>query len=125
MQDNIYTFLMFELDTINDEFSHESQVAHQACVLFSCASPIPETFFRLYSSNLDIDDNTLNNAIAYFAGSGFLDITCDCDRDASLCDIQQFYSGPYYDAGCVARKMTPGFHSQVNEEIEALSSEIL
>jgi hypothetical protein len=66
---------------ITEEFDNPSQIAHEICLLLSVDGlPIPETFFKLYTANLDIEPSILYNAVAYFSGAGFLNIACDCYR---------------------------------------------
>lgn len=75
-----YNFLMFELESINDfGFEDPNQIAFEVCLLLAInKDSLPESFLKLYTSVLTIDNELIKNALAYFCGSGFLQVECDC-----------------------------------------------
>jgi hypothetical protein len=99
--ESLYHFLMDELDLVNEEFDNPSQAAHEVCVLLSVdGHSVPETFYRLYTANINIEEFCLINAVAYFTGAGILDVQCDCsDTDKPLCDIANIKNTDFYHAG--------------------------
>lgn len=99
--DDIYNFLMFDLNNISDEFDDANQAAHEVCLLLSVdTTGLPETFYRLYTSSLSIDTEIIRNATAFFVGAGFLNIHCDCEGfDKAYCDILTVENNEFYDIG--------------------------
>lgn len=99
--DDIYNFLMFDLYQITEEFDSPHQAAHEACILFSVDSQgLPETFYNLYISKIDIAPEIMKNATAFFTGAGFLNVHCDCEAsDKPYCDIAGISSNEFYDLG--------------------------
>lgn len=99
--ESYYNFLMYELKDIEEELQDPSLIAHEVCLLFSLqGNSIPETFYRLYISNLSTDYVLLYNALSYFTGCGWLTVECDCSsEDKSLCDIHGIPESAFYDKG--------------------------
>lgn len=118
---------MFELNDIVDEFESDTDIAHQTCVLLSLVSPVPESFFRLYTAHLGVDPTTLFNAVSYFRGCKKLDIACDCSKhDSMVCDLNPIYIeySSFYEEGTKAMVAYDGHYSRICNEISSLSAEI-
>ena len=74
-----YSFLAMELGSASEDFPDPSECAHEICKVLSLSEgSIPETSYRLYTSNVSIDYTTMYNASALFSGARFLNIECDC-----------------------------------------------
>lgn len=125
--ESLYHFLMDELNSVTEEFENPSQAAHEVCVLLSVDGlPVPETFYRLYTAKLDIEEMYLINAVAYFAGAGLLDVQCDCcDEDKALCDLANIKNTDFYYAGFRDGVENPDRIELVSQHINQLRGYLL
>lgn len=121
-----YNFLMFELKEIEEEFDIPSQIAHEICLLLSLENnSIPESFFRLYVSNLDTEYSILYNAAAYFTGARFLKIECDCsESDKMICDLHSVSESAFYDIGVDDFKNKTTKWQKINQSIRMIRTSI-
>lgn len=96
-----YNFLAFNLNEVTTEFEHPSQAAHEMCLLLSVdKTGIPETFYRMYISAVDLPEELIINASAFFIGSKFLKVICDCDSsDKTFCEIYNIQENAFYEMG--------------------------
>lgn len=100
--EDFYQYLMLEMaDDINSQWDHEYHRAHELCFLLSLDSkPVPETFFRIYASNIACENAVIENALAFFSGLGLLDVNCDCHpEDKVICDIHMIEESPFFTRG--------------------------
>ena len=121
-----YNFLMFELKDIEEEFDIPSQIAHEICLLLSVEKNfVPESFFRLYVSNLETDYSVLYNAVAYFSGADFLEIECDCaESDKILCDLNSVSESAFYEIGAEDFANTTYKWEKINKSIQMIRTSI-
>jgi len=98
-----YSFLAMELGSACEDFSTPSECAHEICKVLSLSDgSIPETSYRLYTSNITIDYGTMYNAAALFSGAEFLQIDCDClGSDAEECEYSEenIVLSPFFNFG--------------------------
>lgn len=100
--ENFYEYLMLEMaGQINEEWDHEYHRAHELCFLLSLdGHPVPETFFRMYSSNVECDMAIIENALAFFSGLGLLSVPCDCaSGDKVICEYHLIEESPFFLRG--------------------------
>lgn len=112
-----FEWLLDDLSEVIEEFEDDSARAHQVMVILSAVDgEIPETFYRLYTDQLNIDQEFLRNALAYFSGIGEITVECDCeDCDKSLCDIHGLDANVFYDFGKNSIGKTPVWYATRNE----------
>ncbi len=118
-------FLLEGLAEVVDYFPDHSHRAHEVCKVLSIGSPIPETYFRLYTENIDIDENTFYNAVAYFSGIGELKIVCDCYEDHNLCSIFTIEQTIMFDIGVAAKIAENGDYLSICAELAGLREEVV
>lgn len=98
-----YSFLAMELGSASEDFPDPSECAHEICKILSLSEgSIPETSYRLYTSNVPIPYVTMYNAAALFSGAEFLQIDCDClGSDAEQCEFNDdnIVLSPYFRFG--------------------------
>jgi hypothetical protein len=97
-----YDYLMSEMcDDLHTEWATDSERAHEFCFILSISGePVQETFFNLYLANLQVEKNTVHNALAFFSGLGALQVSCDCDPDSKIiCDINHIEDSEFFSAG--------------------------
>jgi hypothetical protein len=117
---DFYEYLMLGMAAdIKSEWENPSHRAHELCFLLSLdAQPVPETFFKMYSSNLDCTPETVENALAFFTGVGVLSVACDCSpQDKVLCEINSIEDSPFFLKGKQAVR-------ENSEECEILTGRI-
>ena len=124
---SLYEFLMDELSDIAREFEDPSVAAHHTCILLSLdGHPIPETFFRLYTANLDLNHLILMNAAAYFSGAGILTIECDCEESSkSICDIHEISNTDFYHEGFKSACEGKASIERIQENLRSLRGKML
>jgi hypothetical protein len=122
-----YEFLMNDLFTIKEIFDNEDDIAEEMCVLFSVDGfPIPEIFWRLYISKVDIEFSNLMNISSYFSGAGLLNITCDCSEENSyLCEISSISNNLLYERGKLDKDTMSDNYVKLVSKIQSLRSEML
>lgn len=106
-QTDYYNFLALDLASINEAgFVDPSQIAYEVCLLFSINKDVmPESFFRLYTTPVDIDYNILINSVSYFSGAGFLNIECDCsEASRHVCDINNIHQNEFFLMGSAEKQ---------------------
>lgn len=123
---DFYDFLMDELSSVTEEFDSESECAHEICTLLSVdGHSIPETFYKLYTARLDLNELTMLNAVSYFAGMNFLSIDCDCEsHNKPLCEINIIQDSPFYEKGCEDRLASSNTWVQVMNSVNSLREDI-
>ena len=103
MNDDYFSFLAMELGSACEDFPNPSECAHEICKVLSLSEgEIPETNYRLYTSNVPIEYGTMYNAAALFSGAEFLQIDCDCTGpDAGDCEYndKNIILSPFYQFG--------------------------
>jgi hypothetical protein len=100
--ETFFDYLMSDMaEDINSEWEDNSEKAHELCFLLSLeGSPVPETFYNIYSANLSIPAEILENATAFFHGCGFLTVDCDCKpREKPLCFINSIDKNLFFLKG--------------------------
>lgn len=124
--EEFYTFLMEELLTITEEIDNPSSIAHEVCLTFALDNnPLPESFFKLYTAPVKVDQDLLYNALAYFCGAEFLTVNCDCEPgDKPYCDINNISQNSFFDLGHEDfNEMTEDWMS-ISQTIESLREAI-
>jgi len=123
---DFYEFLMDELGSVTEEFETDSECAHEICTLLSVdGNNIPETFFRLYTANLSINQLTMLNAVSYFCGMGLMSVDCDCEsHNKSICEINIIEDSPFYEKGEQDKFDNSSTWIQVNNSINSLREDI-
>ena len=121
-----YDFLMNELKDVVDSFESDNERARELCVVMSLGpQPIPETFYRLYIANLQIDPVYVKNAVSYFMGLGKLEIDCDCSpEDKSICDILEMKQSPHFFAGQTSCFAGDNEYDSISSKISTMRLEV-
>lgn len=94
-------FLAEDLSSIFEMIDDPSHCAHEICVCLSVdGANMPETTYKMYTEGLFEDGRTLNNALAYFSGAGFMNVICDCEYyNKSLCSFFNIGGHPLFQKG--------------------------
>jgi hypothetical protein len=97
-----YEYLMFDMaEDINSSWDTESERAHEFCFILSLLEDeVPETFFKMYASQINASEQCIENALAYFSGMNLLSVFCDCAPDwKSTCEIYNLEDSKFYQIG--------------------------
>jgi len=124
---NYSTYLMLEMSKdINEVWENNSDRAHEFCLLLSLTGqPVPETFFKMYLANVDCNQETLYNAVAFFTGLGFLKIECDCENhDKLLCDLNYTEDSSFFKIGEDFFQSKDKVWSSLRSRIDSLQHEL-
>lgn len=118
---------MMNLSEINNqEFDSPSKVAYEVCVLLSINNDsIPESFYKMYTCNINIPEVIMTNALAYFSGANFISVTCDCSEDDyHYCNFAQIAENQFYQIGLLDNKHKTEDWIALDQYISALGSKI-
>ncbi len=119
-------YLMFELSDAVDYFDDVDMQIQEICVVLAASSDLmSETFLRMYTEGLKVDQANLAIAIAFFSGLDLLHIVCDCEAsDKPLCDFHYVGHNRYYEAGMDSLQKKDNIYFEMTQRVAAMRRDI-
>lgn len=122
MRDDVYNFLIEDIEDALSVFEDENEAADEFMILLSVFGEIPESLFKLYLRSSKIDPYIARHALAYYMGMGKILVVCDCDDDKKAgCWIGNISRNNFYRAGLTADESS---HDWYNYRMSSIKKDL-